>query len=122
MKNKPSIGQKLFSLNVGNACRRGTEQKLTPVVVKKSGSKYFVAGPGEGPNWGDTQYKIEDWCEKTDYCANSKLYESEQEWLDGKEAAGILDIIRDAFEHGGAGRKLSLETLRTIRGLIENDS
>lgn len=41
MKRKPQIGETLYGLNIGNASRRGVEQKLTPMVVTAVGRKFF---------------------------------------------------------------------------------
>ena len=95
MKPTPTIGQTLYSLNVGNAARR-IPQTLKPVVVTKVGRKYFTVGEG----WRATEYHLHDWREKSDYMANSRLYASEQEYADEKETSEICGRIAKAFEHG----------------------
>ncbi len=47
---KPTVGETLYSLNIGNATR-GKVQKLTPVKVLKVGRKYFTTGVECGPEW-----------------------------------------------------------------------
>jgi len=118
--NKPVVGQKLFSLNVGNAARR-TEQVLTPVIVKKVGRKYFVCGE-EGATWRDTQYHLDNWTEKSEYIASSVLYKTEKEWEDEKEMNKSCRFIATTFMHGDNIKHLPLEKIRAIVKLIEGDS
>ena len=40
MKPKPTLGQKVFSLNIGNNARH-VPQVLSPATVSKVGRKYF---------------------------------------------------------------------------------
>ena len=119
MKTKPYVGMKLFSLNVGNAAR-DVEKKLTPVHVVKVGRKYFTTRKdGFDSAWADVEYNLEDWQEKTEYSANSFLYETEQEWLDEKESTKICDEIYAAFQYGKNGRYLPLESLRIIKAELD---
>ena len=113
---KPVVGQKLYSLNVGNASRR-TVQKLTPVIVKKVGRKYFTCSP-EGFDYR-TQYHLDDWSEKSDYSAVSRLYESKQAWEDEKEAAMICKRLHCYFDYGRNRKNLSLETVKKVLEIIE---
>jgi hypothetical protein len=94
MSEKPTVGQKLYSLNVGNAARN-REQELTPVIVTKV-----------------------DWSEKTDYTTDTCLYESPQQWEDYKEATQIKREIYDAFRLGGISSRLTLDDLRKIAEII----
>ena len=114
MRDKPKVGQVLYSLNVGNAARN-RKQVLTPVTVKKVGRKYFTAGDPDKP-WGDTQFHISDWKEKSKYSASHHLFEREQDWLDEKEAGEIVKQIRDAFDWRSP--QLPLGVLRQIRDLL----
>lgn len=114
MKPIPKVGQRLFSLNVGNAARR-VPQVLTPVIVTKVGRKYFTVKRDEQYAFG-TEFWIEDWRQKTEYSNDHALYETEQEWLDEKETFSLLDDIRKAFDYG-MGRTIPLENLRKIAEL-----
>jgi hypothetical protein len=114
---KPIVGEQLFALNVGNRARH-TEQKLTPVVVKSVGRKYFVCGE-EGSNWQDTQFHLDSWEQKTECSADCCLYETEQKWEDEKEIDKSCRIIWQAFEYGHNRKNLSLETIRKIIVLIQ---
>ncbi len=114
MKNKPQVGQRLFSLNIRSDARH-TPQVLTPVVVVKVGMKYFSTAPDmESPQWSQTQYSIEDWSEKTDCVADSRLYETVQEWEDEKECSEI-----SAFINSKSLIRLGLEKLRKIKQIID---
>ncbi len=117
-KENPFVGQKLFSLNIGDNARN-RPQVLTPVVVTKVGSKYFTVKHEPADYW-ETVYHLEDWSEKTDYSQLSKLYAKEQDWLDDKEAAALRTRLREAFV--GYGRlPLSLNQLRRIVAIMEEN-
>ena len=121
MREKPKVGQKLFSLNIGNSARN-REQVLTPVVVKKVGRKYFTCGPeGKEQPWMQTEYHLDTWKEKTDYSADSKLYESEQEWLDKKECSKICRYIYEQFNYGNNYLKIPLSDLKKIMEIIKSN-
>lgn len=115
--HKPELGQKLFSLNVGNASR-GRKQILTPVIVTKVGNKYFTCERANGEWKNPTEYLINGWSEKTDYSANSRLYESEQEWLDEKEYNCLNKLIRESFV-SYAKNDFTIDQLRRIVKIIE---
>lgn len=117
MKRKPQIGETLYSLNVGNAARRGVEQKLTPMIVHSVWRKYFAL---KKPEWNTiAEFHIDTWRQKTEFCEDHRLYETEQEWLDEKEAATICQTVRDSFEYGKNTRKISLTDLKVINEIIK---
>lgn len=117
MKTTPKVGDTLYSLNIGNVNRRGTEQKLTSVTVCAVGRKYFTCHPVDH-SFFKTQYHLEDWREKTDYSPQSKIYTNQQEWEDEKESGEICHIIAEAFSHWGNRKKLPLSDLREIRAIL----
>lgn len=114
---KPEVGQKLYSLNVGNACRN-VEKKLTPVIVTRVGRKYFTCIPKGGSKWKETQYHLNGWHEKSEYSADSILYGNPQEWEDEKESIRICRLIWKCFEYGRNPKNISLAAIRTIYGII----
>lgn len=115
--SKPVVGQRLFSLNIGNYARNKT-QSLTPVLVVSVGRKYFKCVPeGSGStSWNSTEYHLGTWREKTDYSATSCLYESAQAWEDEKESSAIANEIREAFRY--ASPTLPLASLRQIQSIL----
>ena len=115
---KPEVGQKLYSLNVGNAAR-SCEQKLTPVIVTKVGRKYFsVKREDDNRGWTEIQFHLDGWHEKSEYMASSSLYLHPQEWEDQKEKFALMDGLKDTF--GTFGRKdIPLPVLRTITGILD---
>jgi hypothetical protein len=121
MKRKPIVGETLYSLNVGNAARY-TEKKLTPVTVISVGGKYFTCQPvGSTGKWSETKYHLDSWGEAADFMVESWLYETEQEWLDEKEAMMIRSEIRAKLHTilNGNGRcQLSLDQLRRIQAIV----
>ena len=116
--DKPKVGDKLFSLNIGNAARN-TPQTLTPVEVTKVGRKYFTTC-GEH-RWSERQYHMDSFREKSNYSANSVLYRTEQEYEDEKESYKISTYISKAFQYGRNVNKLPLEALRGIERIIAGE-
>ena len=117
--NKPKIGQRLYSLNVGNRARNTTQQ-LTPVVVVTVGRKYFTTLPvGKTDLFFEDRYHIDTWAEKTDTCTNSVLYLTEQSWADEQESRQLCVQISKAFMYGKNQHNVSLEYLREIADHIE---
>lgn len=111
---KPEVGQKVFSLNIGNAARR-KKQELTPCIVTKVGRKYFTTQhDDDNTGWSSVQYHLDTGYEKTNYTANNRVYLSEQEWSDEKEATKLLQHIKEVFQYGRNNKKLSLSSLREI--------
>ena len=117
MKRKPVVGEILFSLNVGNSSRH-TPQVLKPVKVCKIGRKYFSTHSPDC-DWLKTQFRLSDWTEHTEYSGNSRLYETEQEWEDEKEARKLNEKIHLKFRYATSNSNLSIETLRKIVQLIQ---
>lgn len=117
MKRKPIVGETLFSVNIGNATSRYQPQKLTPMVVSAVGKKYFTL---ESPHGKGAQFHLDTWREKTEYCENHKLYETEQDWLDEAEEREICKMIGDSFQYGDNNKNLSIEALRKIKDILLN--
>jgi len=119
-RKKPKVGQKFYSLNIGNAAGRYRPQELTPVIVTKVGTKYFYCNNDGGTKYTENRYNIEDWRHDNDgYQPTSMLYESEQEWKDEKEANEICAFIHKAFEYRNNRLGISLEDLIKIKTIIE---
>ena len=117
---KPILHETLYSLNVGNAARR-VEQVLTEVVVVKVGRKYFTTSPKDSVRaWQEEIYHIDTWREKTDYSANSRLYESEQEYRDEQESSMLCNSIGKAFEYRRNSLGVSLDGLRKISEILSD--
>jgi hypothetical protein len=117
---KPKVGDKLFSLNIGNAARR-TKQELTPVIVVKVGRKYFTVSPIGKEHYEHLaiQYYIDTWKEKTDYSASSVLYETEKEWNDKREISVISTQIHSHFSSGRCHIKISIDDIRKIKSILD---
>lgn len=113
---KPTVGQTIYSLNVGNSYSN-VPQVLTPGVVQKVGRKYFTVSFGPG-HLKTVDFHLEDWREKTDYTARHKLYENEQAREDEVITRQLSGIIGDAFRHGHNIHKLPLDKLRQIVSIL----
>jgi len=113
---KPTVGQTLYRLNVGYAAR----QKLTTVVVTKVGRKYFTVTKDPDRRFPiETQYQLDTWEGNSKYSLGAKLYETEQEWKDEKEARALSKTIGAAFEYGRNVSAQPLDALRRIMAIIE---
>ena len=117
-KEKPIVGQVLYSLNVGNASR-SVEQELTPVIVKKVGRKYFYVNKKGYSDYYEIQYYIDSWKEKTETCQNHILYLDKKTYEDEKETEKICSFIASSFSYGSNNKKLSLGALREIEAIIK---
>lgn len=114
MKPIPQVGQRLFSLNVGNSARN-VPQVLTLAIVTKVGRKYFTVKRDDQYAF-ETEFWIEDWRQRTEYTPDFVLYATEQAWLAEKEISSLVTSIRQRFDYGG-GRSVPLENLRKIAEL-----
>lgn len=113
---KPKLGQQLFSLRISRATR-DRKPEFTPVEVIKVGRKYFTCkGVGRG---GETQYLIENWAEKTEYTASSRLYADKQSYHDGEERDDLYCKVRRTFDYFHGNKALTLEQLREISNIID---
>jgi len=112
MKEKPKVGQIVYSLNIGNMARN-VKQKLTSITVTKVGRIYFSCD-------NRRQYYIKSWGEDTIYCQDSQLYESETEWKEEKESTKIIDFIQHSFRYDNNRNRLPIEELRQIEFIIKN--
>jgi hypothetical protein len=118
MKRTPKLHETLYDLNVGNAVGI-SGQTLREVIVTAVGKKYFKCVPRDSRFREETAYYINDWREKSEYCATHKLYETPQEWEDEKEAGKLRREIEETFKPG-CGRDLPLDTLRAIHAHLPN--
>lgn len=118
MKDKPKIGQILFSLNVGNAARRGEPQSLTPVTVVSVGRKYFECKE-DGYNF-TRKYHLENWRHASESSPTSKLYLTEEEWENEKLQSELSYKIYSSFEYGRS--KFTLEQLKQVDSILFPDS
>ena len=114
MKKKTvAVGQTVYSLPIGNAARRGT-QELTPHIVTKVGRKYFYYEQYSR----DVKISLEDFCEYTgEYTSSAKVYLSEQEWADEKVATKLLEEVRRKVAMRVTA-DLSIEQLNRVLGIL----
>jgi len=122
-RDKPEVGQTIYSLNVGNACRGNREQFLTPMTVVSVGKKYFYLQEKDRdwPSRCRLQFYIDTWCEKSNYLSDHRLYAAEKEWLDEKEESDICTEIYKAFEYRKNHLNLSLDKLRAILAIVKEE-
>ena len=118
-REKPEVGQTLYSLPVGNAARRRVAT-LTPVTVIKVGRKYFTTAKEQhiDSHWMHTKYHLDTWVEKTEYCPDSCLYLSHNELADERESIKLTQTISAAFGISSNRKHLRLESLKQIVKII----
>ena len=116
-KPKPEVGQTLYSLNINNAAR-WSEQKLTPVIVKSVGRKYFTCGPPESNSkYLDIKYHLDTWREKSDYVASSELYSCVEDFENEKYAQILYNNIAKKFK--SYTNPFSLGKLKKISEILD---
>lgn len=116
-RDKPEVGQTVYSLNVGSAARY-SQQKLAEYTVTKVGRKYFTIKRED--SWVDHQFHLDTWKQKTEYSPDMQLYTSIQEYEDEKERNDLLDKMFALFYARHLRINLSLEQLREIDKIVES--
>lgn len=117
--NKPTVGQVLFSLNIGDAARH-TPSVLSPVVVAKVGRKYFTTTERDGPYKCETEWHLDTLRQRTDRSARAALYVSERAYEDEKLANGICRLIGTVFQYGSNNYcNVPLDTLVKIKQILD---
>lgn len=107
----------MYRLNIGNAARN-CEQKLIPVEVTSVGRKYFKCiQANKGYVRFEQEFHVDTWRQKTDYCCDYMLYETEQEWLDEKETRQLINEIRQSVD-SWKQVTLTLQQPRDIQAII----
>lgn len=106
-------GQTLWVKTIGNLARGGTSRHFS-VIVTSVGKKYFTLD-----KCIRCKFEIASLQEATEYSSNFKVYFSEQEILDEKEAEILAEKIRNII--GAYGKStLSIAQLRAIYKIAEN--
>jgi len=111
----PVVGQTLYRLNAGNLARN-RKQQLAPCKVVAVGRKYFTVDVGINSKH-EVQFHLDTWREKTQYCSDYALYETEKEWMELNEHQEIVNIIREKFQYSIC-TGIPLESLRKIKQLL----
>lgn len=119
---KPTVGQTLWMLNVGNAARRDP-QALTPVVVEKVGRKWFTVNiKGSRSRYDSERFSLDGWEQDNGgHVVNYTLYTCPNDWQMEQEAKNLWNRIRAVTDHYTRPR-LSLTCLRGIVALIDKET
>ena len=120
------VGQTVWIMLTGNASRRKCGDELIEEwVIDKIGRKYITASKKTGYPKGiifEKGYGYKDrFVEKTDYCVDYIMYETEQEIRDEMEKDEIYRDIRLFFDSFNKS-KLTIEQLRSIKKIICEES
>jgi len=114
---KPTLGQTLYRLPIGNRARRGVEPELTPVVVSSVGRKYFSVKEPDSIYELKTKHHIDTGLEVSNFSAGYKIYSSDQEYLDERESDRLNNALREAFQYYGKP-KFTLDQLRAVSAIL----
>ena len=133
-KEKPKVGQIIYSLNIGNSYRAswGNTQKLTEYEVSRVGRKYFYIvqtcieyRDNNHKRGYEICFEVTTWAQKTEYCADHKLYETALEWEEENESDQIHKLITLHFKlpnrHHNT-KAVPLEKLRLIKEILEGEA
>ena len=120
------VGQTVWIRLTGNAIRgKCGDELIEEWVIDKIGRKYITASKKTGYPKGiifETGYGYKGrFVEKTDYCVDYIMYETEQEIRDEMKKDEIYRYIRLFFDSFNKS-KLTLEQLRSIKKIICEES
>ena len=121
------VGQTVWIRLTGNAVRGKHGDELAEEwVIDKIGRKYITAskktGYPKGIIFEKKGYGYEDrFVEKTNYCVDYIMYETEQEIRDEMEKYKIYRDVQLFFDRFNKN-KLTLEQLRSIKKIIDEES
>ena len=113
--NKYKVGDTVHVVECGNQVRRGEKPDHYDATITRVGRKYFYIGAKYGV---DTAFKIDCGRQKTEYCENFRIVESEKIYLEETEVKKINEIIRNNFSHYGRC-KYSLAQLKAVAEILE---
>lgn len=120
---KPSVGETLYMLNVGDRAG-GVEQVLRPVIVIRVGRKYFtVCEPEyEGKDWMHERFYIDSWRHDAGgYAPCWALYESAVDFEREKQRADVRKYLSGLFDWNGDWNKLSNEAMVAMKQIAEKE-
>lgn len=116
------VGNKVYALTHNN--------EVTEYTVTKVGTKYITVAQIDTErklNYDERKFFKEDLLEVKGWGSPMRLYRSKQELLDTLEKVKILMFLHKFFSSWDSNfsisrKKLSLNTLRKIKSLIEEES
>ena len=121
------VGQTVWIMLTGNAIRgKHGDELIEEWVIDKIGRKYITAskktGYPKGIIFEKRGYGYEDrFVEKTNYCVDYIMYETEQYIRDEMEKDKIYKNIQMFFDRFNKN-KLTLEQLKGIKRIIDEES
>jgi len=116
-KEKPKVGQIIYSVNMGNAARY-SPKVLTEYEVVKVGRKYFSIEKADGQGW-PIQFRLDTWQQNTEYSSDHNLYETREEYELEKEYEIKFDRIGEYFKPNYTrDRDLPMPGIEKIRAIM----
>lgn len=117
------VGQTVYVELTGNASRGKTaEQCIEEWEIVSVGRKYVKANE-IGKTWKDATFEQREsdgrFVQKTNYSPDYILYLTRQEIEDKHEKTRLYQEISEVFRGYGESKKLTLEQLRKIKGILE---
>lgn len=110
MSNKIIVGTVLYGVKIRS-------NEIYSATVTKSGTKYFYVDNDNRQGYAHDTLKHT--CDNYSQY-NIQLYKTEQQILDERDFSVLLTYIRRYFDVYGSP-KLTLEQLRTIKKIIDNE-
>lgn len=117
------VGQKVYIRLIGNACRgKHGEELIEEWEVVVVGRKYLTAKNGSREYQFKSPIIHENYfVQKTNHCINYILYASREDIEVELEKSRLFREVSEYFRGYGCEKKFTLEQLRQIKGIIENE-
>lgn len=121
MSDKIKVGQELYIIPVGNLVRP-YGKNVRKGVVTKVGRKYLYVEI-EGVYCGEdgARFNKKTLRSESEYNSPWLAFRSMQEIEDREEVSQLHDEFRQFFGWGGKSRELTLEQLRRIKAIIDEE-
>jgi len=112
--NKYKVGDTVHVVECGNLNRGGVNPDHYDKTITKVGRKYFYINHRYGD---DIAFEIDSGRQKTEYCENFRIVESEQSYLEEDAVKKIADRIGAKFNYGCT--RYSLTQLKAVAEILE---
>jgi len=113
------IGDKVYLKPTDRNSRRGKE--VQEYIISKIGRKYLEVVQQLGDTFSIKFDMEKEYQQVSNYSADWELYFSKQEILDEQESIRLSDDIRKEIGNYGFPKDLSLDQLKRIKAIIDED-
>jgi hypothetical protein len=117
MNKSIKVDQIVFVKRINNAARHHSKDELVfQGKIIKIGNKYFCVRPLE-MMWKEIKFRIDNFCEASEYCPDYKAYLSQQDIKDEEEYEEKLERLR-LFFRGYGTIDIGICEIRKIHGIL----